>query len=106
MSNDLTVAKTILEQMGGGRLMALTGAHSFVGNENSLQFSLKSGARDGINKVRIELTPMDVYGVSFYRIHGTQVTEISKHEDVYAEDLQNVFEQATGLYTTLMKREE
>ncbi len=54
MSNDLTVAKTILEQMGGGRLMALTGARSLVGNENSLQFSLKSGARDGINKVRIE----------------------------------------------------
>ena len=102
---DLTVAKTILNQMGGGRLAIMTGAHSFVGGDNFLQFSLK-GARDGINKVRIELTPMDMYSVSFYRIHGTAVTEVSKHEDVYAEDLQSIFEQATGLYTTLMKREE
>jgi hypothetical protein len=35
MSN-LTVANTILEQLGGGRFIAMTGAKSFVGGEDSL----------------------------------------------------------------------
>lgn len=105
MTNNLQVAKTILEQLGGGRLMAMTGAKNFVGGENFLSFKLPGGggfAKSGINFVRVVLDPCDTYTVTFSRIRGSKVVEISTHGDVYCDQLQDVFETATGLFTRLM----
>lgn len=99
----LEVATTILEQLGGGRLMAMTGAKHFVGGEFSLSFKLPAKfAKDSINHVRIELTPMDDYTVTFSKIRGMKITEVSKVESVYCDTLQDVFEHATGLFARLM----
>lgn len=101
---DMTVAKTILEQLGGRRFMAMTGAKNFMGSESALDFRLpaKSGfVKNGINHVRVVLTPMDTYVVIFNRIRDFKVTEVSKHEDIYAEDLQELFLRETGLDTHL-----
>src|ERR1700720_300972 len=96
------IAKTILEQMGGGRLAVLTGAFNFYAVDQGLQFQLNHGAKDSINKVRIVLTCMDDYSVTFYRGAGIEVSHVP---GVYAEDLQNIFEAATGLYTSLFARQ-
>ena len=105
---DLTVAKTILEQLGGNRFRAMTGAKNFLGADYSLTFSLPGGGgftKGGINKVVIELTPMDVYTVTFYRMRrskGTLLAKVvSKFEDVYCDGLRSLFERETGLATSL-----
>lgn len=96
--NDLSVAKTILEQLGGNRFIAMTGAHNFAGGSDSLQFRLPSNfAKNSINSVSITLTPMDTYTVILSRVRGTKVTQISRHEHAYAEDLQKLFRAETGL---------
>lgn len=103
--SNLTVAKTILEQLGGGRLMAMTGARNFVGSENSLSFKLpntRDFVKNGVNYVRVVLDPSDTYTVTFSRVRGLKVVEIASHSDVYCDQLQDIFETETGLFTSLM----
>ena len=97
------VAETILQQLGGRRFVAMTGARQFLGGKNSLSFKLpgKNFCKGDINYVRIELTPMDVYDMVFCRIRGTNVTEIAKHEGIYNDQLRGIFTQETGLRTSL-----
>ncbi len=62
MTNNQIIAKTILEQLGGGRFMAMTGAKNMVAIENGLQFDLprtRHYVKDGINKVQVVLDPSD-----------------------------------------------
>ena len=67
-STDMTVANTILAQLGGGRFRAMTGARDFVGGENFLQFGLPSAGPERINKIRIEYNDAhDLYSVALYR---------------------------------------
>jgi len=56
---DLTVANTILEQLGGRKFIAMTGARNFVGDFSGLSFRLPGAGgycKDSINCVKIELT--------------------------------------------------
>ena len=100
MSN---VAQTILQQMGNNKFRAMTGAKNFVGSENSLSFTFPS--RTKINACHITLTPLDLYKVEFIQIRRKQGiptrTIISTFNDIYADQLQNLFTENTGLYTHL-----
>lgn len=103
MMNAANIAATIQQQIASNnvnRFAMMTGAKDFMSFENGLQFGIAK-ANDGINKVRIELTPADTYTVAFYSIRKSNVRVVSSHEGVYAEDLRRVFESTTGLYTTL-----
>jgi hypothetical protein len=93
---DLTISKTILSQLGGGRFVAMTGAREFVGGEFTLRFKVP---RKGY--CLVTLTPADVYTVTFFKVVKGAVRTTKEVRDVYAEDLQNVFTEATGLYTHL-----
>lgn len=93
------VANTILEQLGGAQFIALTGSHNFVGGERFVQFSIGSGAQDGINKVRIVLEPNDTYTMTFYFRDGEY-----DYSDVYFDQLQDIFEKVTGFWVTLHAR--
>ena len=96
------IAQTILNQLGGNRFIAMTGAKNFVGSDSALMFSLSSrDTKNKSNKVRITLTNMDDYTVEFFNIRGVKVKEVSKHEGVYFDVLQEVFTRQTGLYTSL-----
>lgn len=95
MSN---VANTILQQMGGGGIAMFIGATQFLGGENSLTIRWKAKSKNGANCIKIELTPMDVYRVTFIRIWGGSVKEISKHEEVYCDELKKLFETETALF--------
>ena len=100
MPIDLTIARTIIEQLGG-RFSMMTGAKNFVGNNTGVTFKIGGGAKNGINCVRITLTPMDDYTLEFMRIWGTKVKEISKIKGVYNDNLQKVFTAETGFDTNL-----
>lgn len=103
MSN-LVVAETILEQLGGRRFIAFTGATKFVGSVYSLSFTLPGDGfcKNGINRVNIELMPSDTYTVKFYRLRrGTPLVTVSEHTDIYFDQLQELFENETGLVVHL-----
>ena len=98
------VAKTILNQLGAGRFVAMTGARGFVGSSDALSFRLPGAGgfcKSGINWVRVTLTAADDYRVEFARVRGNACYRVSVSDGVYAENLREVFESATGLRTSL-----
>jgi hypothetical protein len=95
----MQVAQTILAQFGGNRFVAMTGAKNFVGSPNSLRFNIPT--RSGPNVVVVTLEPSDTYRVDFYRVRGVKCTQVAQCQDVYAEQLQAVFTEKTGLFTLL-----
>lgn len=90
-----TVAETILQQLGGRRFIAMTGARSFVGDDSSLTFNLPIGK---VRRVKIDLSLSDTYTVTFWARHGDRVDEVS---DVYVDVLCPLFSQETGLQVSL-----
>lgn len=97
---DLTAANTILEQLGGNKFRAMTGAKDFVGDTRALQFRLPKNPK-GVTNVRIELADDDTYTVKFFKIRKWDVTALGEQAMVYADSLRAVFESGTGLRTTL-----
>lgn len=95
---DTTIAKTIIEQLGGSRFAVMTGAKRFTALENGVQFSI-SHAKDGINKVKVVLDPSDTYTVEFWHIWGGKASKVCEVSDVYCDMLQDIFKEKTGLYT-------
>lgn len=100
--NPDSIATTILEQLGGRRFSAMTGATNFLSDHNSLRFKLPANfAREGINLVRITLDPSDTYTMEFFKIRGTNVETIATRDNVYSDNLRDVFTSETGLDTSL-----
>lgn len=101
MMSGMVVAETILAQLGGARrLQVMTGARDFVGGEafgrGFVQFKIGRGARDGINKVRVELDPSDTYTVKFYKTRGVDFAYKGEVSGVYCDTLVSTFEARTG----------
>lgn len=104
------VALNILQQLGGNRFLAMTGAKNLVSMdagqdsdgsyEGGLMFSIASGARNKANKVCIKLTG-DLYRVDFFTIRGVNVTARGTFENVYADSLAALFTEQTGFDTHL-----
>lgn len=98
----MTVAQTILEQLGGKTFALCTGAKNFVGEENALSFRLPANfAEKKINFVKITLGADDLYTVEFKYIRGVTIKDISTHEGIYCDMLDELFIDQTGLYTRL-----
>ncbi len=98
------VAREILQQLGGNKFIAMTGARNFVDGGKFLQFKLPK-AKDGINFVKITLNSMDTYDMEFGRIRkvGGELTYkvVSTADGIYNDQLQEIFTRYTGLYTKL-----
>ena len=98
----MEIASVILQQLGGNRFVAMTGAKNLMSDGNALQFKLPARfANDGINFVVIKLDPSDTYSIQFCKFRGLDVKEIAFRERVYADQLQEVFTSVTGLDCTL-----
>lgn len=102
-TNDYTVQKIILEQLGGqGKLRVMTGAHNFVAKPNGLWFKIKNRR---INYVEVVLNGKDLYDMKFGKmILGKQLKVIAEHKDLYFDQLIPVFEKETGMYLKLFKK--
>lgn len=80
---------------GASRLIALPEKEGVLGG---LTFRVPGYlTNEGVNRVTVELTPADLYRVRFERQRGGVLKQIAEHDGVYAEDLQDVFEKASGL---------
>ncbi len=99
---NLYVSRTILEQLGGRRFIAMTGARDLIGGNDYLMFRLPRGlAKNGINKIKITLHWTDTYIVEAMRLGPVACETIEIADTVYAEDLQLVFTRLSGLDTHL-----
>jgi hypothetical protein len=97
-----TIANEILNQLGGSRFVAMTGAKMFAHDAGSLRFRLPSRfATAGINFVKITLTAADDYTVEFGKVWGINYRMIATQTGIYADTLRAAFTQATGLDCTL-----
>lgn len=104
--------KTILEQLGGNKFIAMTGAKNFGQDtkEQSIAFRIGRNAKN-VNQVKITLTPMDLYDMEFLSVSvkkdGTVKRKIiSKVEGVYNDQLQETFTANTGMHTSLFAKKD
>lgn len=98
----MSIAQTILEQLGGRRFVSMTGAKNFGDTGNGLAFQIPASlTKNKINAVKIELHPSDTYNVKFLRIGRSDLKVISTFEMIYCDQLEDLFERETGLLTHL-----
>jgi len=113
MTNTMT-AQTILNQLGGSKFVAMTGAKNFVALENGIKFNIGRNASKA-NTVKITVNGLDLYDIDFIKftpfktnINYTtctvttraEKTEIIKsYNDCYCDMIQEIFTNVTGLYT-------
>jgi len=97
----MSIANTILEQLGGNKFIVMTGAKCFVNTGKGLQFSIGAGAVNKANKVLITLGDDDLYTVKFFTIRGVNIVDKGEFPGVYADRLQALFTEQTGFDVTL-----
>jgi hypothetical protein len=98
MSTGLQVAKVILEQMGGGLFLFVTGC-KVAGDEDTLYITLPKESGYVINqieKVKVKLVN-DTYTMTFMQTGNQE--PFATFDDVYDTMLQSIFETQTGLLT-------
>jgi hypothetical protein len=101
-STDYSVAKIILEQLGGqGKLVVMTGAYNFIAFPNGLSFKLKSRKA---NYVKITLNAMDLYDVQFQKLFGMKSKVVAEYDNLYFDQLIPIIEKETGMYLKLFKK--
>lgn len=95
----MSVAQTILEQLGGNRFLAMTGAKDLVADARSLTLKLPRPSR--MTALVVTLDPTDTYTLQTYRGHGVRMTPARRLTGVHADQLQDSFRALTGLDTVL-----
>jgi len=109
----MKVADTILRQLGGNKFIAMTGSCNFIADGNTLRMTLRKN-KSGANRLFITLVPgSDTYNMKFYKVTSERIDKITlaftegkvvlidEYDDVFWEDLQNIFTRVTGLHTQL-----
>lgn len=97
-----SIAQTILEQLGGRRFIAMTGARDFLDCGDTLKFRIPGNmTKKRINIVMITLNGRDLYDIEFGRLWKLDYKAIEKHTDVYFDGLQPLFTRITGMHTRL-----
>ncbi len=97
----MQIAQTILQQLGGNRFIAMVGARNLASvNGNALSFKVGRNSK-GVTHVMITLAPADLYTVETFKCRGMEIAKLATVENVYAENLREVFTAQTGLDTSL-----
>ena len=99
---DLRVAKEILNQLGGNKFIAMTGAKAFTGDKDSLTFQISSRNKLNAKYVKIILNVWDTYNLEFYKQRGSKPpVSVYQINGIYNDQLQEIFTRKTGLHTHL-----
>ena len=103
--NRKQIAQTILQQLGGNKFIAMTGAKNLgfdsKGSKTTLSFKIGRNAKS-INYVKVDyISGKDLYDMSFFRLRAGQLKLIKKVSSIYGDQLQKFFTKNTGLYTRL-----
>lgn len=100
----MSIAATILSQLGGNKFLAMTGAKNLLNGGDYLQFDLPAIMTKGkANKFRVTLEPSDTYTLTAmkYSRRTFDCKTLETASDVHCDNLREVFERMTGLYTIL-----
>lgn len=98
--NKLEVANIIAQQIGA-RAFFMMGTQHKLGTENSLIFNIR-GSKE-FNKITVTLDlGSDTYVVTFYKVNRmAHILAEKSVSDVYAEDLNRIISDYTGLALSL-----
>lgn len=105
--SDMTVANTILAQLGGHKFLAMTGAYSLAGSADTLSMRLPKKSPKNVSGVRITLDASDTYTLVAIKLAGSfkrgnlHTVESYKESGLYFDQLADAFTAATGLLTRL-----
>ena len=97
----MSVAITILNQLGGNKFRVMTGAKNFMDHGNALSMRIGRNSSNS-NYLKITLNDSDLYDVRFSKV--TKMGEeksVREFNDVYNDMLVEIFESHTGMYTSL-----
>ncbi len=94
------VAKIILQQLGGNKFIAMTGAKNLGASGKSLSMKIGRNSKS-ISHVVITLKSSDLYDMEFIRMRGTSRKVVKKVTGVYNDMLGKIFTKYTGLRVRL-----
>ena len=97
-TNQMNTAQQILNQLGGNKFIAMTGA-TCISDNNTLIAKFKGSKVANI--MYITHNPMDTYEVKICKFHGMNVKTISEISGAYSDMLKPFFESVTGLRVSL-----
>jgi len=97
----MSIAKTILEQLGGNKFVEMTGAKNFVDCGDALSMRIGRN-KTSSNYLKITLNSMDTYDMKFSRVSpkGGERSVI-EYNGVFNDMLTDQFTSHTGMYTKL-----
>lgn len=95
----MTTQKIILEQLGGMKFIAMTGAACFSDGPNTLITKFK-GCKIA-NFMKITLNSMDTYDVVIGKYRKMELKVVKEVNGAYCDMLKDIFEQTTKLNTSL-----
>ena len=91
------IAKTILQQLGGNKFIAMTGAKNLGHTNKGLQMKIGRNAK-GVTHVIIDLDRgKDLYYIEFVKVRGTNRKTVKKLKGIYVDQLGDIFKRYTGL---------
>ena len=94
--------KQLLQQLGGNKFIAMTGAKNLAVDKSKNELHMKIGRNSkSISHVIIKLTSADLYNMEFLSIRGSSRKIKSKEKGVYADQLGKMFTKNTGLNVRL-----
>lgn len=96
-------AFTMLQQLGGNKFIAMTGAKVSFDSDGTLFCWFKGSKKANMLKISLDYAT-DTYIMEFSKLGYAPkftVKPVKKLTMVYAEDLQSFFTDVTGLYTSL-----
>lgn len=96
----MNTAQIILQQLGGNRFLAMTGARNLVNHGDALSMHLPRNA-SGANRLTIRLDASDTYTVRFWKMRNFEAIDIASHDGIYCDQLQPLFTKETGFDTRL-----
>lgn len=96
--NDAAIAKTILDQLGGNKFIAMTGAKNLACGTRMLCFRFPGRK---LNYCEVQLQADDTYTVRFAKIVKYSMTKMQEFDGIYCDQLQTLFTRTTGLDTRL-----
>lgn len=98
------VSETILQQLGGNKFIAMTGASRISGDSTHLSFKIPRNTSKA-NAIGIYYDRgSDTYTMKFWKQKGAPTFEmvlVEQFDDVYADMLRTLFTDVTGLETSL-----
>lgn len=116
----MSIAQIIYQQLGGNKFSVMTGSKNYLQaditetNPNAwLRMDLTKN-KSKANRLKISLMPDDTYKMEFYSMRKKSWKQLALDggdlfiigneqtiEDVYCDQLQEIFTTVTGLYTSL-----